>query len=320
VVIAESPEFRRALAMVERVAASDATILVTGESGAGKEWIARHLHAASERRDRPFVTVHCSAMPSTLLESELFGHVVGAFSGADRARAGLLRQAAGGTLVLDAIADLSLGTQAKLLRVLQERCVRPLGADEELPLEARVIATTNRNLETEVAAHRFREDLYHRIHVIAIDVPPLRARCEDILPLAQQLMRRAAWRSRKPVRGLTEDAARMLLEHAWPGNVRELENCIIHAVAVCTGELIGPSDLPPRVRPLPPIGCIPELASLAEMRARYLRQAVALCRGNKSMAARLLDIDRRTISSVLAARAGSCVASGPGHAGHPGGG
>jgi transcriptional regulator with PAS, ATPase and Fis domain len=320
VVIAESPAFQRALAMVERVAPSDATILVTGESGAGKEWIARQIHLASERRDRPFVTVHCSAMPSTLLESELFGHVVGAFSGADRDRAGLLRQAAGGTLVLDAIADLSLGTQAKLLRVLQERRVRPLGADEELPLEARVIATTNRDLEAEVDAQRFREDLYHRIHVIAIEVPPLRARGDDILPLAQLLLRRAAWRSRKPVRGLTEDAARILLEHSWPGNVRELENSIVHAVAVCTGELIVPQDLPPRVRPTQAIAGLPELAPLAEMRARYLRQALALCHGNKSMAARLLDIDRRTISNLLAARTGSCVASRAGHAGHPGGG
>jgi DNA-binding NtrC family response regulator len=246
--------------------------------------------------------------------------VSGAFSGAAHDRAGLLRQASGGTLVLDAIADLPLGTQAKLLRVLQERCVRPLGADEELPLEARVIATTNRDLGIEVAMQRFREDLYHRIHVIAVDVPPLRARRDDILPLAQQVLRRAAYRSRKFVRGLTEDTARILLEHAWPGNVRELENCVAHAVAVCTSELIGPEDLPPRVRrPIHQMAELPELASLAEMRARYLRQALALCRGNKSMAARLLDIDRRTITSVLGTHVGSSVASRADHAGPPGG-
>ena len=304
--VAGSPSIEPTLELARRVARSDATILVTGESGAGKERIARAIHAMSERRTEPFVAISSSALTVPLLESELFGHVRGAFSGAERERVGLFLHAGRGTILLDEIAEMPLEVQAKLLRVLQERSVRPLGADEEVPLHARVIAATSRDLELEVVARRFRKDLYHRINVVAVPVPPLRERREDILPLAYHVLSRDAARTGKPVRAITPTAARALLAYDWPGNVRELENCIERAVAVCALDQLAVADLPDRVRlaiaPAALIGDAPaRLVTLAEMKRDYLRTTLALCRGNKSRAARVLGIDRRTISSALEA-------------------
>ena len=303
--VTASPALQHTLELVRRIAPSDTTVLITGESGVGKERIAAEIHRLSDRKDEPFVAIDCSAMTVTLLESELFGHVRGAFTGAERERMGLLLRAGRGTILLDELADMPLEMQAKLLRVLQERTVRPLGADAELPLQARIIAATSRDLEAEVAAKRFRKDLYHRINVVAVQVPPLRQRQEDILMLAHALLRRCAARINKPVNGMTAPTARLLLEYEWPGNVRELENCMERAVAVCRLDQITVDDLPERLRSscgslVALTGGSPEgFVTLAKMKLTYLRTALALCHGNKSLAARMLDIDRRTISNVL---------------------
>ena len=223
-------------------------MLVTGESGTGKELVARALHNLSPRREQPFVAVNCAAMPAPLLESELFGHVRGAFTDAKRSRAGLFVQAGAGTIFLDEIGEMPIEMQVKLLRVLQERKVRPVGGDEEVPFEARVITATNRDLETEVEEKRFREDLFYRINVVAIPVPPLRARAGDILLLAQYFLKRIAGRTNKPVQGICGPAARLLMDYDWPGNVRELENCMERAVALCRLDEITVDDLPAKIQ------------------------------------------------------------------------
>jgi DNA-binding NtrC family response regulator len=304
-VVASSPAIQRTLDLARRVAASDATVLVTGESGAGKERIAAAIHRFSSRRHERFVAINCSAMTAPLIESELFGHAAGAFSGADRERVGLFLHAAGGTILLDEVADMPLEMQAKLLRVLQERSVRPLGSDEEVPLHARILAATSRDLEVEVATGRFRQDLYHRINVVAVHVPPLRERREDVLPLAQMMLRRCATRVAKRVETMSPATARALRAYSWPGNVRELENCIERAVAVCRLDQITIDDLPDKIRvasgargALAP-GVTGGFATLTEMKVAYVRKALAVCGGNKSLAARVLGIDRRTITSLL---------------------
>ena len=225
-IIGTSTAIRGTLDLVARVAASDATILITGESGTGKELVARALHWQSGRGDQPFVAINCAAMPAPLLESELFGHVRGAFTDAKASRPGLFLQAGRGTVFLDEIGEMPLEMQVKLLRVLQERRVRPVGGDEEVAVEARVVTATNRDLEQQVAAKQFREDLFYRINVVAIHVPALRARAEDILFLAQYFLARLATEMNKAVVGIAPSAARKLIEYDWPGNVRELENCM----------------------------------------------------------------------------------------------
>jgi two-component system response regulator HydG len=292
--------------MVSRVADSDITVLITGESGTGKELVARALHTRSSRRDQPFVAVNCAAMPGPLLESELFGHARGAFTDAHQARQGLFVQAERGTIFLDEIGEMPLEMQVKLLRVLQERTVRPVGGDAELPVRARVVTATNRDLETEVAEKRFREDLYYRINVVPIAVPPLRARSSDILTLAQYFLKRASERSRKSVRGISTSAARKLLDYDWPGNVRELENCIERAVALCRLDQLTVDDLPPRLiehgatRMVISTGSPTELTTIEEMTRRYVRRALGIAGGNKTHAARLLGIDRRSLYRRLA--------------------
>jgi transcriptional regulator with PAS, ATPase and Fis domain len=261
------------------------------------------IHERSKRRHEPFVAVNCGAMPAPLLESELFGHVRGAFTDAIRARPGLLLPAAGGTVLLDEIGDLPLEMQPKLLRVLQERRVRPIGSDREIPISARILAATHRNLETEVANHRFRNDLYYRINVVSVTVPPLRDRREDILPLAHTLLHTSAAQLRRPLRGITLPAARLLLDYNWPGNVRELQNYMERAAALCTLDQITAGDLPDSLRRACgtalaiPGGLPDDLITLGEMRSRYMRRVLELAKGNKSRAARILGIDRRTINS-----------------------
>ena len=299
-----SPAIRETIDMVRRVADSDATVLITGESGTGKELVARAVHRLSPRRAEPFVAVNCAAMPAPLLESELFGHVRGAFTDARTARSGLFIQAGTGTIFLDEIGEMPAEMQVKLLRVLQERSIRPVGGDEEQPFQARVLAATNRNLETEVEARRFREDLFYRINVVTLHVPPLRARSGDILLLAQHFLRRIAQRIGKPVKGFSGPAARMLLDYDWPGNVRELENCIERAVALCRLDEVTVDDLPNKVQafhvtriviPAGPAGSPDAMITMEEMERRYVRQVLEAVHGNKTHAARILGIDRRSL-------------------------
>ena len=296
-----SPAIRETVELIRRVSDSDATVLVTGESGTGKELVARALHNLSPRRDQPFVAVNCAAMPAPLLESELFGHVRGAFTDAKRSRAGLFVQAGAGTIFLDEIGEMPIEMQVKLLRVLQERKVRPVGGDEEVPFEARVVTATNRDLETEVEEKRFREDLFYRINVVAIPVPPLRARAGDILLLAQYFLKRIAGRTSKPVQGISGPAARLLMDYDWPGNVRELENCMERAVALCRLDEITVDDLPSKIQEHQSSKIVitaespGELITLDEMERRYVRQVLAAVGGNKTHAARILGIDRRSL-------------------------
>ena len=292
----ESEVMRRTLELVKRVAASDATTLITGESGTGKELVARMLHRESTRSAEPFVAINCAAMPATLLESELFGHVRGAFTDADRTRDGLFVQAGAGTIFLDELGEMPLEMQVKLLRVLQERRVRAVGSDVEVPVFARVIASTNRDLDRLVAEKRFREDLFYRINVVAITIPPLRSRGSDVLLLAHYFMRKVASRIGKPVVGITAPAAQLLVSYDWPGNVRELENCIERAVALCRLDHLTIEDLPERLYPVDGEHPEPtELVTLAEMERRYVRRVLAMFGGNKSAAARHLGIDRRSL-------------------------
>jgi DNA-binding NtrC family response regulator len=297
----DSPPIRDTIAMVERVASSDATVLITGESGTGKELVARALHRLSERKDQPFVAINCAAMPAPLLESELFGHVRGAFTDAKTSRPGMFVQAGAGTIFLDEIGEMPMEMQVKLLRVLQERRIRPVGGDEEIAVRARVVTATNRNLELEIEEKRFREDLYYRINVVQISVPPLRARSGDILGLAQYFLKRIAKQNKKPVEGISETAARKLIEYDWPGNVRELENCMERAVALARFDEITVDDLPAKltehaastmvISTASPL----ELSTIDEMTRRYVRQVMTATHGNKTHAARVLGIDRRSL-------------------------
>jgi len=300
--VGESSTMRELAALVRRVAMTDATVLIAGESGTGKEAVARALHSLSPtRKEHPFVAVNCGAMPASLLESELFGHVRGAFTDAKTSRDGLFLQAGAGTILLDEIGEMPLEMQTKLLRVLQERTVRPVGGDEEKPFQARVVAATNRELETEVEEHRFREDLFHRINVVAVHVPPLRARSGDVLVLANAFIQRAASRKCKFVQGISRQAAQLLVDYDWPGNVRELENCIERAVALSRNNEIDLDDLPAKIvqhkstRIELSTASPGQLLTLDEMQHRYVRQVLAAVGGNKTQAALILGIDRRSI-------------------------
>ncbi|TFG92190.1 MAG: sigma-54-dependent Fis family transcriptional regulator [Myxococcales bacterium] len=291
--------------LVARVAPSDAPVLVIGETGSGKERVARALHRLGPRPEGPFVALNCAALPEHLLESELFGHARGAFTDARTARSGLLVHASGGTLFLDEIAELPLALQPKLLRALQERRVRPVGGEEEVPFEARIVAATNRDLDAAVEEGRFREDLFFRIDVLRIEVPPLRARGSDVLLLAQHFLRECAARSGKAVVGLSRGAAEKLLQYAWPGNVRELANCIERAVALTDHEQILVEDLPERIRAegrshvLVASDDPSELVPLEIVEQRYIARVMESVGGNKTLAARILGLDRKTLYRKL---------------------
>lgn len=230
--------------MLRTVAPTDATVLITGESGTGKELVARAIQQGSERRDRAFVTINCAALGESLLESELFGHEKGAFTGADKRREGRFRQADGGTLFLDEIGELPLQLQAKLLRALQQGEIQRVGSDTPVMVNVRVIAATNRNLRAEVDAGRFREDLYYRLNVIGLEVPPLRERREDIPLLASAFLERYSLANRKTIKGFTPQAMDALLKYGWPGNVRELQNAVERAVILCAGDYVSERELP----------------------------------------------------------------------------
>jgi two-component system response regulator HydG len=299
--LGNSQAMRDIYGIIDRVADNDAPVLITGESGTGKEVVAREIHSRGRHAKGRFVAVNCAAMPEALLESELFGHVRGAFTDARSPREGLLVSASGGTLLLDEIGDMPIGLQPKLLRALQERVVRPIGATEEVPCDARVIAATNRDLEAAIEAGRFREDLYYRINVIHLQLPPLRARGGDALALAQNFLGEAAVRNGKAVPSLTSGAAERLLAYDWPGNVRELRNCMERIVALAQTDRIDELDLPPKVRDYRSghvlvAGDHPhELQPLEEVERRYILRVVEACKGNKSQAARVLGIGRKTL-------------------------
>jgi DNA-binding NtrC family response regulator len=301
--LGKSEPMRRVLDLVGRAAASEATVLITGESGTGKELVARALHRGSGRAAGPFLPINCSALPEPLLESELFGHVRGAFTDARGDRAGLLVRASGGTLFLDEIGDMPLGMQVKLLRALQERTIRPVGGDREIPIDVRVVAATHRDLEAEIQAGRFRHDLFFRINVIEIAVPPLRVRGADVLLLAETFLARAAARTKREGMRLSHAVAERLREHDWPGNVRELENAIERAVALARTDQIALEDLPSRLRrtntSTPIAEAEGELVTLEEMERRYILRVLRAVNGNRTMAAQTLGLDRSTLYRKL---------------------
>ena len=291
--------------LVDRVGPSDTAILVYGESGTGKELVARALHQRSARRNGPFIAVSCAAVPEHLLESELFGHARGAFTDAKRERTGLFQEAHGGTLLLDEIGELPLGLQPKLLRALQERTVRPVGSAVEVPFDARLIAATNRDLEAAVEQGSFRQDLYYRIQVVQLDVPPLRARGNDILLLAQHFLSRHAAAAGKHIHGFLPATAHQLLGYPWPGNVRELRNCVERAVTLCRHSEIGVEDLPPRIskyersRFVLATDDLDALVTMDEVERRYVLRVFELTGGNKSLAAKVLGFNRKTLYRKL---------------------
>ncbi len=272
VFLGRSPRMRELIEMVYTVAPTEATVLITGESGTGKERVARAIQEASARRGKAFVTVNCAALNESLLESELFGHEKGAFTGADKRREGRFSQADGGTLFLDEIGELPLLLQAKLLRALQQGEVQRVGSDTPIIVDVRVIAATNRNLREEVSEGRFREDLYYRLNVIGVEVPSLRERREDIPVLATAFLERFALANRKEIKGFTPQAMDALLKYSWPGNVRELENAVERAAILCLGEYISERELPMAVSSAPKNNDAP---TLAELQGRQVRSRSA---------------------------------------------
>ena len=303
--VGASAPMKRVYDLLERVVSTDATVLVTGESGTGKELVARALHRRSRRSVGPFVALNCAALPEGLLESELFGHARGAFTDARSVRAGLFQQAHGGTLFLDEIVDLPRPLQPRLLRVLQERSVRPVGADHEVAIDVRIVAATNRDLEAAVEEGRLREDLYFRLNVIRVELPPLRVRGRDILLLAQRFVGHYARQMTKPVGGLSPAVAERLLAYAWPGNVRELQNCMERAVALAAGERVGVDDLPAGIRTYRPAHVVvagddpEELVTLEEVERRYILRVIEAVGGHRTRAAQVLGLDRKTLYRKL---------------------
>jgi DNA-binding NtrC family response regulator len=300
-----SPAMQEVRSLIERVADTESSVLVTGETGTGKELAARALHDGSRRKNGPFIAINCAAVPETLIESELFGHARGAFTDARSARTGLMVQANGGTLFLDEMAELPLALQPKLLRVLQERKVRPVGGDTEIPLDIRLVAATNADLDTAVEEKRFREDLYFRVNVISIPLPPLRARSGDVLLLAQHFLERAAEKAGRALTGIAPEAAKLLLAYPWPGNVRELQNCIERAVALARYDQVTVADLPEKIQQHRPSYVVlaaddpSELVSLEEMERRYILRVMEAVAGNKTMAAQILKMGRKTLYRKL---------------------
>ena len=299
-IIGRSDVMRTALDVARKVARHPATVLLTGESGTGKELVARLIHRSSPRADGPFIAVNCGAIPEALLESELFGHEKGAFTGATRDKAGLFEEAHDGTLFLDEIGELPLALQVKILRALQEGEVRRVGATTSTSVDVRVIAATNRDLEADVASGRFRADLFYRINVVAIALPPLRDRPEDVPELARFFLERHAARMGLTAHGIAPGAMRILAEHSWPGNVRELEHAIERALVMTGGAMIEPSDLPSPVRSSGrhagvTDGTLSVKRQTTELEKALIRRALEHTRGNRTRAARLLELSHRAL-------------------------
>ncbi len=304
-IIAANPRMVAALDKIRQVADTPASVLITGESGTGKELLARALHFGSARRDAAFVPVNCAAIPENLIESEMFGYVKGAFTDARSAKTGLFQAAGGGTLFLDEIGEMPTPLQAKLLRTIEDKRVRPLGSTVETPVDARVVAATNTELEQAIANGKFRADLYYRLSMITVDVPPLRERPEDLPLLIQHFMARAAAECGKEVPTITPETRDCLMRYSWPGNVRELQNVLHSAVILCHNGQITVDDVPPRVAGAHNLtsSLLAEAAarrlSLAEVEREYVRLVLGQVMGNKTEAAAILQIDRKTLYRKL---------------------
>ncbi len=310
--VGTSPGMRKLFSQIRQIARSDSPVLITGESGTGKELVARALHRESERRDGPFVAVNCGGLPANLLESELFGHAAGAFTGAGRSRQGLFAAANKGTLLLDEIGELPLEMQSSLLRILQDGRVRPVGSDREQELDVRVVAATNRSLPEEAEAGNFRQDLYYRLETFSLAVPPLRDRGDDLERLISHQINQLNNRRQEPVQGISAEALALLRAYTFPGNIRELANIIERSVTFCQGEQIQVEHLPDRLRQtqssrsLPPSSDVwqppltpGELPPLATIENLYVRHVLQQAGGNKSRAADILGIGRRTLYRLL---------------------
>jgi transcriptional regulator with PAS, ATPase and Fis domain len=300
VFIGRSPAIRQLTAIAEKAAALNSTIIITGETGTGKETFARLIHGLSPRAAHPLIPVDCTALPEALFESELFGHLKGSFTGAHRDSLGHIRSAHQGTLFLDEIGELSLGLQSKLLRVLQERRVVPVGSSVPQAVDVRVICATNRDLSAMVAAGAFREDLYFRLAVVPLELPPLRARTEDIIPMANHWLKKLAEMYGSNPKELSLAATESLLKYSWPGNIRELYNVVEHAHVLSDGPTIEPRDLPPRLRA---DGSAPRTVSklnLAAVERRTIIEALESCNYNRTAACRLLGIELRRLNRRIA--------------------
>ncbi|MDV2858757.1 sigma-54 dependent transcriptional regulator [Oceanimonas sp. CAM02] len=306
-IIGQSPAMQQLFHQIRQVATADAPVLVQGESGTGKELVARALHDQSQRSAGPYMVVNCGGIPGELMESEFFGHAAGAFTGAKSRRAGLFQQANGGTLLLDEMGEMPLPLQAKLLRVLQDGKVRPVGSDHEIQLDVRIIAATNRKLTEAVADGSFREDLFYRLETFALQIPPLRERGDDIQRLAAFFLTRFNARQQRHIKGFSDEASALLQHYAFPGNVRELQNAVERAATFCDGALIDVEHLPQRIREQGDAGPEPvagegrasdhaeALPSLETVQRRHIHRVLAATEGNKRRAAEILGITRRTL-------------------------
>ncbi|WP_417746611.1 sigma-54-dependent transcriptional regulator [Rosistilla oblonga] len=304
-ILGESPVMLRLADQVRQIADSEASVLITGESGSGKEMAAQAIHRLSRRSQHAFVPLNCAALPESLLESELFGHVKGAFTDASTDRQGLFFQADGGTIFLDELGEMPLSMQAKLLRALEQGAARPVGGSTERAFDVRLLTATNRDLEAMVEAGTFREDLFYRINVIQIEMPPLRSRGTDVLILAQHFIDQFAQQANRPIGGLSEAAAQKLVDYNWPGNVRELRNVIQRAVALTRYDRIAPEDLPEKIRSHRGKQVLiggedpAELLPMEAVEARYIQHVLEAVDGNKTTAAKILGFDRKTLYRKL---------------------
>jgi len=294
-ILGEHPSMQRLVKMIAQIASSRATVLVHGESGTGKELIAAAIHQNSPRKDKPFVRLNCASLAESLLESELFGHEKGSFTGATGRREGRFKQADGGTLFLDEVSEIPMGVQVKLLRFLQERQFERVGGNETLTVDVRIVAATNRDLKERVKTGAFREDLFYRLNVVQLDVPPLRVRKSDIPLLAQHFLRRFSKENEREIRGFTDAALRALISYPWPGNVRELENAIERAVVMCSGPWIDADQLPGAATgdKTQDMGLLVPGVTMAELERSAILQTLEAVGGNTAQAAELLGISRR---------------------------
>ena len=299
--IGKSSEMQKLFQNIQKVAPAKASVLVTGESGVGKELVAQAIHSMSPRKDNALISVNCSALSETLLESELFGHEKGAFTGADGLKKGRFELAHGGTIFLDEIGEINLATQVKLLRVLQERKFERVGGEQTIEVDVRVVAATNKNLEEEVKAGRFREDLYYRLNVVHLEVPPLRERKDDIPLIVDYYLDKFSKENGKEIVGIDNKARSALYKYEWPGNIRQLVNCIESAVVMCSGNEIKLEDLPPSISDYVAKDSIsvPLGISLEEAERIIIEQNLAVNKGNKSKTAEVLGIERKTLSRKL---------------------
>src|SRR5579885_3648556 len=303
-IVAASRKMSEVLEIVGQIADSAASVLLAGESGTGKELIARALHFRSRRQQNPFIPVNCAAIPDNLLESELFGHVKGAFTDARQSKTGLFQAARGGTLFLDEVGEMPLLLQAKLLRVIEDKRVRPVGATGETPVDVRVVSATNTDLEEAISAGRFRADLYYRLATVTLVLPPLRERPEDIMPLVKHFLARAAAEAGRPIPEVTAEAVACLTHYPWPGNIRELQNAISRAVILCRNDRITRADLPAKVaggetQSVTIEDAVNRRLTIDQLEREYARAILAAVGGNKSEAATVLGIDRKTLYRKL---------------------